>query len=85
MEESSSRQVGSAYMKRVRAGEAVPPGRERAARALGEGGKEREEEGDEEGAEDEAEGEVVVVVVLVVLVKVARVRDARGIVIRRDL
>lgn len=63
-------------MKRVRAGEAVPPGRERVARVLGrEGGSERE------ALEGEAGVEVVV------LVEVARVREARRMVrgFKRDI
>ena len=71
---SSELQAGSSYMKRVRAGLAVPPGREREAK---EETSEAEAEAEAEvEAEVELEAEVLEAVELVEAV-VVRVKDVR--------
>ena len=66
----SSPQSGSAYMKRVRGGDAVPPGRAREARDVADAEAAAAEE------EEEEEGEVVVLVADVVRVRERRVARA---------
>lgn len=68
-------QSGSPYMKRVRAGEAVPPGRLREAREEAEGGEDVDAAADEEEEEEKLEAGVDAVRVREVVRRMRVVRE----------